>query len=256
MLNPQSKYKHLFFDLDHTLWDFKTNSACAMQQSLEELRLLEQLPSFDVFFDFYEQVNDRLWEEYRQGTTSRAELSERRFSEPFEQFHLHGVSAQQANDVYLEFMAQQKILVSGTTELLHELQAQKYQLHIISNGFVEVQERKLQSAGIASFFQSITLSEHVGAPKPKSAIFEYALKNVNARKSESLMIGDDWRNDVLGAINFGIDAVLFQESKPTYLEIKEQVSMSTFSCLNLKQAQKRKCYAVSQLLDIRDILKQ
>ncbi|MFV0522366.1 MAG: YjjG family noncanonical pyrimidine nucleotidase [Mangrovibacterium sp.] len=254
MINTQHKYKHLFFDLDHTLWDFKTNSAESMRCCLEQLQILNQLPSFEIFFDFYEQVNDRLWEEYRQGITSKAELSERRFSEPFTHFEITHVKAEDANELYLKFMGEQKKLFPGCVHMLDMLREQGYLLHIISNGFIEVQMRKLQSAGIDSYFQSVTLSEMVGSPKPKPAVFEYALKNSNARKTQSIMIGDDWKNDVLGAINFGMDTILFQESKPDYPEIIQACQETGYLSLELKFTKKISCFHAEKLADIPTIL--
>ncbi len=255
MIKTLNKYRHLFFDLDHTLWDFKTNSEQAMKLCLTHLQVIDKLPSFDAFFSFYEQVNERLWEEYRQGITNKVELSERRFAEPFAHFNIQGVDAVQANALYIEFMGEQKKLFPGCVELLRELQTKGFEMHIISNGFIEVQTKKLESAGIQSYFKSITLSEMVGAQKPKPAIFEYALKNSNARKTESIMIGDDWRNDILGALSFGIDAILFQDKEPNYLEIERVNANGAYANLELMQARKQACFYVNKLLDIPQILR-
>lgn len=253
MIRTQTKYKHLFFDLDHTLWDFKSNSERAMHLCLEQLNILPQLPSFADFFAFYEGVNDRLWDEYRQGISTKEELRSRRFAEPFAHFGIKH-DAEQANSFYLDLMNEQTQLFPGCTELLSELKVLGYQLHIISNGFVEVQHKKMQSAGIAHFFQSITLSETVSAPKPKAAIFEYALRNVNARKSESIMMGDDWNNDVMGAIRFGIDAVLFQAKRPNYTEVLQIEDYNAYSTLHLDRSPKCQCFWVANLLDIIPLL--
>lgn len=255
MINTTCKYKHLFFDLDHTLWDFKTNSELAMKQCLAQSQLLSNLPSFADFFSFYEQVNDRLWEEYRQGTTTKAELTMRRFAEPFQHFGLQQ-DPEQVNSLYLDLMGQQTQLFSGCVEMLEQLKAKGFMLHIISNGFIEVQNNKLQSANIAHYFQSVTLSEIVGSPKPKPDVFAYALKNSNARKSQSIMIGDDWRNDVLGALNFGIDAILFQEQDASYPEISSVSNCGGYGQLALTQARKQACFQVKNLLDIPTLLCQ
>lgn len=242
-------YKHLFFDLDHTLWDFKSNSARAIEQCLTQLQLLDKVPSFQSFFAYYESTNSRLWEEYRQRKTTKEQLLEQRFAEPFAHFKL-ACHPQQTSQLYMQLMSQQNQLMPHTKELLEVLHTKGFTLHIISNGFIETQAHKLQSAGIHHYFQTITLSEQVGSAKPKPAIFAHALKNTNASKKNSIMIGDDWTNDVLGALRFGIDAILLQTNKANYAEVAQCHQKERFWQLELQHPQKKKCYQVESLIDI------
>jgi len=110
-------------------------------------------------------------------------------------------------------MPNQKILNDGVTEILQYLKKKRYQINIITNGFSEVQRKKIETSGLKPFFDKIFISEEIKSPKPDRAIFEHAIKSSNARKNSSLMVGDDWEVDVLGALKFGIDAVWFQNSR-------------------------------------------
>ncbi len=215
-----ARYKHIFFDLDHTLWDFETNAKAAMQHTLQELGILSQLKSFPDFYALYSTINDRLWDEYRKGETSKAELTEQRFSEPFAHFNINNVSPKEVNDYYLSSMAEQTTLMPGCIDLLNYLKSKSYQLHIITNGFIEVQQKKLESSNIAEYFNTVTMSEMAGFAKPKPQVFQFALKNANARKLDSCMIGDDWANDILGAVNVGLDAILYRSKLDAYPELK------------------------------------
>ena len=203
------KYTHLFFDLDNTIWDFNANSYDALQVALGRLELLDPIGSYDDFFKIYSEVNERLWEQYRQGTMTKKVLSVQRFEESFEK---HGTPLPKGgatvNDTYLNEMPLQTRLVNGASELLDYLYG-KYEMSVITNGFKEVQYDKIQKSGLSKYFRKIFISEEIGAQKPDKQIFEYAVKSMNAKKKKSLMIGDSWDADIIGALNFGIDQVYF-----------------------------------------------
>ncbi len=203
------KYTHLFFDLDNTIWDFNANSYDALQVALDRLELLDPIGSYDDFFKIYSDVNEKLWEQYRQGSMTKKVLSVQRFEESFEK---HGTplpkGGASVNETYLSEMPLQTRLVDGARELLDHLHG-KYEMSVITNGFKEVQYDKIQKSGLSKYFRKIFISEEIGAQKPDKLIFEYAVKSMNAKKKKSLMIGDSWDADIVGAMNFGIDQVYF-----------------------------------------------
>ncbi|MDX9882478.1 MAG: YjjG family noncanonical pyrimidine nucleotidase [Prolixibacteraceae bacterium] len=203
------KYDHIFFDLDHTLWDFESNSREALRLTLEKHNLLYQLPSFDEFVSVYEAVNSRLWDDYREKKISKFLLTSQRFSMSLDPFEVKDYDSQELNDCYLDFMAGQTGLYPRVMETLWWLKTRGYQIHIITNGFQEVQYKKLKSSGLDQFISRVFISEVVQSPKPERAIFEYALKSCNAKKTRSIMVGDNWEVDIVGALNFGIDQVMF-----------------------------------------------
>lgn len=202
-------YDHLFFDLDNTLWDFTTNSRLAMYQTLEQIGILDQLASFDIFFEVYEQINKSLWTEYHNRMIDKKMLIIERFSRSLQQFGFQNMNWEEVNEKYLESMAIQTGLFPGTIETLRYLQNKGYEMHIITNGFREVQREKLKNCGLNDFFHKVFISEEIKSNKPHRQIFEYALKSVNARKRKSIMIGDSWETDIKGAMDFGLDQIMF-----------------------------------------------
>lgn len=203
------KYTHLFFDLDNTIWDFSSNSFDALYVALDKLKLLDQIGPFDAFFKIYSDVNDNLWDLYRKGLMTKKVLSVQRFEEAFEK---NGtpltMGGEIVNATYLAEMPLQTKLVNGARKVLDYLHG-RYDVAIITNGFREVQYDKILKAELSKYFRKIFISEEVGAQKPRKEIFEYAIKSMNAPKSSSLMIGDSWDVDIIGAMNFGIDQIYF-----------------------------------------------
>lgn len=211
---PKSKYTHLFFDLDNTLWDFTTNSKLALRIALEELQLSEYVGDFGSFFNIYHQVNEHLWDLYRKGEITKKKLSCQRFEESFLKNGTPlSVSGDVVNDTYLRHMPHQTHLVPGARELLDYLYPH-YQMAIITNGFKEVQFDKLTRSDLSRYFKKIIISEEVGAQKPNPEIFEHALKSMNAPKRKTLMIGDSWEADILGAQKSGLDQVFLLSDEP------------------------------------------
>jgi putative hydrolase of the HAD superfamily len=207
------KYSHLFFDLDNTLWDFEKNSFFAMKETFRRFGFSERKIEFQLFFDTYKKHNHRLWQEYRNGDIHKNELTRLRFQQTFDDLNIEKADPFEMNLLYLNKMPKQTHLVAGTIRLLEYLKSNGYLLFIITNGFREVQYKKLEDTGLKPFFTKVFISEDVKAPKPSPEIFEYAIKSANARKKSSLMVGDDLDVDILGALNFGIDAVLFDSGR-------------------------------------------
>lgn len=205
----KKKYTHIFFDLDNTLWDFKTNSLHAMESTFNLLGLKEKGVDFNHFFEVYSEHNHQLWTAYRKKEVKKKELTRLRFQLTFDDLNITGVDAAGMNDLYLQEMPKQTFLIDGAEELLQKLKAAGYKLYIITNGFVEVQHKKMESSGLQPYFEKVFISEELKVPKPGREIFEHAIKSGNAKKTSSLMIGDDWEVDIEGALNIGIDAVFY-----------------------------------------------
>jgi len=206
---PSQKYTHLFFDLDNTIWDFNSNSYDALYVALDKLQLLDLIGSYDAFFKIYSKVNDNLWDLYRHGLITKKVLSVQRFEETFEKYGTPlNIGGEVVNATYLTEMPLQTKLVEGARKVLDYLHG-RYDVAIITNGFKEVQYDKIIKSGLSKYFRKIFISEEIGAQKPKKEIFEYAIKSMNAPKNSSLMIGDSWDADIVGAMNFGIDQIYF-----------------------------------------------
>ena len=212
-MNQKKRYTHLFFDLDNTLWDFNTNSFHAMQKVFAIYNLHFGNTHFQLFYNAFVKNNSFLWEEYRNNKVVKKELIRLRFQYTFNDLNITGINPEEMNQVYLSEMPKQKKLVDGAKQVLDYLKSKGYVLSVISNGFASVQYHKLDATGIKHYFGKIYISEEIKSPKPARKIFDYALKSSNARKKLSLMIGDDLESDVKGALNFGIDAVLFDPDK-------------------------------------------
>ena len=232
----RTKYTHIFFDLDNTLWDFETNSENAMKVAC--LKYLPEKIEFDVFFKTYAEINHQLWFLYRQNGITKKELTRRRFQDTFEKLGIEGVNPEEMNSYYLHVMPDQKLLTEGTIELLDYLKSRFYKMAIITNGFSEVQRKKLETSGLNHYFTGVFISEEIKSPKPEKAIFEHALTSMNARKSQSIMIGDDWEVDVIGASRFGMDAMYFRKDSLKKADIQEEETIcrtKIFKTENLKE---------------------
>ncbi len=218
-------YKHIYFDLDRTLWDFESNSKDTFVDIIDKYNLLHRVGSIDTFLVSYRKYNDRLWLQYREKKIEKRILRWKRFYLTMLDFNIDDIElAKQIGEDYLDISKTKKKLFPFTHEILNYLH-KKYELHIITNGFEEVQFSKLDNCGLRKYFTEIITSEKVGVQKPKPEIFEFALQAASANSSESLMIGDDVEVDIKGAKNLGIDQVHFNfirqnpSTKATY-EIK------------------------------------
>lgn len=213
--------KHIFFDLDHTLYDFETNSAKALEVAFNQLDLLQRGISVADFLPVYVPINKNLWDLYRDNLISQHELRYRRFKDSFDQllFTITDAEIQQISDTYISELPNFATLFPHADQVLQELSI-NYQLHIITNGFETIQLKKLKQANIQNYFQTITHSESVGYKKPDKRIYEHALLTAEARAQESIMIGDCEIADYSGAINAGMHAVLFDPQNSSNLNEK------------------------------------
>lgn len=203
--------KHLFFDLDHTLWDFEKNSQEAMVEIYAELKLKEALGTdFIDFFSVYKEYNEQLWGFYKKGEVDRETVRNERFVKSFAHFNCNNEPlALKASELYVQISPYKTSLFAGAIETLLQLQSERYCLHIITNGFNEVQFIKLKNSGLQSFFNTVTTSEMAGANKPSPGIFSHALRQAGALAEHSIMIGDSEEADISGANMMGIKSVLF-----------------------------------------------
>jgi putative hydrolase of the HAD superfamily len=204
------RYTHIFFDLDHTIWDFDKNAEETLHELFEVYRLKDLgLNSADAFIETYTRNNHALWADYHLGRISKETLRETRFKKTFLDLGLSpDVIPTKFEDDYVALGPTKTNLFPDAHETLTYLQG-KYTLHLISNGFRESTEMKVSKTGLTKYFKHVFISEVVGYNKPDKAIFEHALKTGGAKKEESLMIGDSLEADIYGALNFGIDAIFF-----------------------------------------------
>lgn len=218
-------YACYLFDIDRTLWDFDRNAAAALTRMLEgSPALLRRAGTAEAFIRTYEACNHRLWEDYESGKIGKEELRWRRFFEAWEAFGLRDESlAREWGGRYLEEMVQGTLLMPYAREVLDFLSAAGARIGAVTNGFAEVQRRKLERSGILDRFHTIVISEEVGCLKPAPAIFRIALERIGgvnpedtdgwkALKRQTLMVGDDPRNDIEGAQIFGLDQFLVRKN--------------------------------------------
>lgn len=212
----------VFFDLDHTLWDFETNSALAFRKVFHTHDIDVEV---ERFIALYVPINLKYWDLYRNDLVTQAELRHRRLKDTFDSFD-YEISDEQINFIsekYIEYLPQFNHLHDGTIEVLEYLKP-KYNLHIITNGFDQIQYRKMKNSDIDHYFQTVTNSEMAGVKKPNLKIFEHALSLAKANKSNSIMIGDCIDADVRGALNAGMTAILFNENKKVIAEDVMQIT--------------------------------
>jgi putative hydrolase of the HAD superfamily len=203
------KYKHLFFDLDHTLWDFEANSRQTLQELYDSLQLeAKGVNDFDLFHKNYLLHNDKLWSRYRNGFIKVDELRWKRMWLTLLDFKIANEPlAREMGNLFLDLLPSRKLLFPHTIEILEYLTAKKYQLHLITNGFEKTQHSKLQNSGLDKYFIEVITSEGSNSLKPKKEIFDYAFQKTGATPAESIMIGDTIDVDILGGMNAGIDQV-------------------------------------------------
>jgi putative hydrolase of the HAD superfamily len=208
-MNAKKQYKHIFFDLDNTLWDYRTNMRETFAEIVKELNLTRVGENFDVFVKLFDKNNDKYWTAYRQGLISKEYLRRMRFVDTLEAIgvHDHSIIPPMA-ELYHSRVSRKTNLFPGVRETLAYLK-EKYKLYIITNGFVEIQTNKLESSELGHYFERVFMAEVTGFQKPDKRFFYHALSSVNAKKTESIMIGDDPEADITGARQAGIDQVFF-----------------------------------------------
>ena len=199
------KINHIFFDLDHTLWDFETNSDIAFKTIFKEHKVQVDI---DKFLNYYRDINQHYWKLYREERVSKEDLRYGRLRDTFNKINFK-VEDEIINNLavdYINVLPNSNLLFEGAHEILTHLQS-NYQLHIITNGFNEVQYKKMEMSNLNKYFKTIITSEDAGVKKPNPIIFEYALAQTKATASESIMIGDNWEADIMGAQNAGFDVI-------------------------------------------------
>jgi putative hydrolase of the HAD superfamily len=215
----------IFFDLDHTLWDFEKNSALAFEKVLNKHNIKVNL---DDFLGHYIPLNLKYWELYRHEKITQEVLRYGRLKDTFDllNYDIDDTTIDVLSKEYIQYLPQFNHLFPGTIEVLDYLKS-NYKLHIITNGFQEVQAGKMRNSGIEKYFQTLTNSEMAGVKKPNPKIFEYALSKANVDKSNSIMIGDCLDADVNGALNFGMDAIHFNEKNQQIPKHIKQINYLT-----------------------------
>jgi putative hydrolase of the HAD superfamily len=224
-------YKHLFFDLDHTLWDFDTNSREALEDIYHSLSLAEAgVYDFDLFHKLYLGHNERLWDRYRNGLMKVDDLRWKRMALTLLEFKIgDDALARKMGIEFLDILPTKKVLFPDTAEVLQYLTEKKYNLHLITNGFEKTQHHKLKTAGIDIFFREVITSEGSNSLKPHPEIFDYALLKTGAGIKESIMIGDTPEVDILGARQAGMDQVYVNHTN------NRQVVEATYIVYSLKE---------------------
>ncbi|OXA97527.1 noncanonical pyrimidine nucleotidase, YjjG family [Flavobacterium oncorhynchi] len=220
----------IFFDLDHTLWDFDKNSELAFDRIFSEK--YSEVKTED-FIEKYAPINQACWKLYQEDKITHQELRYNRLKLSFEALD-YTISDDNINQIandYIAFLPDNNHLFDGTIEVLEYLKP-KYKLHIITNGFANVQDRKISNAALGGYFATITNSESAGVKKPNSIIFDYAVNLAQTSKANSIMIGDDFDADVNGALNAGLDAIFFNvkniETPKNYKQINHLLELKKY----------------------------
>lgn len=203
--------RHIFFDLDNTLWDHRENARLTLQEIFDREQVQRRYGiGFVEFHKEYFIINERLWAQIRDGEITKEQLRERRFYDTFLFFGIDNYELSQVFEHnFLDEIIRYNELVPGTLDLLEYLVAKNYRLHILSNGFAEVTARKCELSGISRYFETVTSADEINIRKPHPEIFRHALNKSGARISESVMIGDDWVADIVGAQGIGMEAIFF-----------------------------------------------
>lgn len=209
-------YKQIFFDLDHTLWDFETNSEETLQDMFYEFELNKKgIPDFKIFHDTYMVHNTKMWERFRKGFINRNELRWKRMWLTLLDFKIADEPlVQNISDRYLEVLPTKTNLFPDTIEILDYLAGKNYPIHLITNGFEKTQQQKISHSHIDQYFTYMITSEAAGSLKPDRRIFDYALQKAGCNAEDALMIGDTLEVDILGAQNAGIDQVYYAAERP------------------------------------------
>jgi len=206
-MNKKIIVKDIFFDLDHTLWDFDKNSMLAFKRVFKKFKITIE---FDAFLKIYEPINIEYWKKYREDKVSKENLRRGRLIDSFNFFDLiySTEKIDEIADAYIQELPFDNHLFEGAVEILDYL-ILKYKLHIITNGFEEVQHKKLKNSGIDHYFSTVTTSEEVGVKKPNPKVFLTALNKANSLPTQSVMIGDSLEADILGANNIGMQTIFY-----------------------------------------------
>ena len=206
------QYKDLFIDFDDTLYDTYGNAVIALRETFDYFQLKRYFSDPQVFYDSYWEANIDLWSRYSRGEITRDNLIVERFRRPLSEGKGIEVTKEfclEVSDRFLDFCSNKPGVVDGAHEVMDYLKKKGYRMHMTSNGFHEVQYKKLAACGLKDYFDNIILSEDAKYNKPSKAYFDYALKIAGAQSDSVLMIGDNLNTDILGALHAGLDAMLF-----------------------------------------------
>jgi putative hydrolase of the HAD superfamily len=238
-LGAGGKYRHLFFDLDHTLWDFEANARATLSELYDSLHLSERgVNDFELFYRNYLVHNDKLWERYRNGYIKQDELRVKRMWLSLLDFKIADDKLSGEMSVrFLELLPTRTILFPDTKEILPYLVNKNYSLHLITNGFEKTQHSKLKYSGLDSYFKEVITSEGSNSLKPQKEIFEFAFQKAGAKPAESIMIGDTIDVDILGAVNAGIDQVHVNHLTKEPVAVVDK-RLPTYTVYSLKELEK------------------
>jgi putative hydrolase of the HAD superfamily len=230
------KYTDLFIDFDDTLYDTYGNAVIALQETFEAFHLEQWFPNPQVFHDAYWQANIDLWTRYSRSEITRDYLIVERFRRPLSEGQ--GLEVTEAlclemSDKFLDFCANKPGVVDGAHELMDYLRSKGYRMHMCSNGFHEVQYRKLAACGLRDYFDTIILSEDAGVNKPSPLYFDYAFKASEANRETTLMIGDNLQTDILGAHDVGLDTIFFNRWNNEPFDIPTYTVMGLREIINI-----------------------
>ena len=212
------KIQHIFFDLDNTLWDHRRNAYLTLKEIFKKEQITDRFNlDFEEFHTEYFTINERLWEQIRDGEIDKEYLREHRFYDTFLFFGIDDFDLSETFETqFLDEILNYNDLVEGAFEILEYLSEKKYKLHILSNGFKEVTFRKCELSGIKNYFQTITSADEINIRKPQPEVYDYSLKKAGAKIEESMMIGDDWIADVEGGKSFGLEVVFLDVFNDNY----------------------------------------
>ena len=230
MINKET-ITDLFFDLDHTLWDFEKNSALTFDQLLIDYQIPVRL---DDFLKVYVPLNLEYWKAFREQRMDKETLRYRRIKDTFDQLEISidDDMVFTLADAYIQNLPEHNHLFPGAIEVLDKLK-ERYSLHIITNGFREVQHFKMRNAGLTPYFSTVTDSESVGVKTPNPLIFQKALSDASCNPTSSVMIGDSYEADILGALQVGMNAIHFmplvKKHPQEYQEIDNLIQLSFLS---------------------------
>ena len=233
------KYRHLFFDPDHTLWDFEANARGTLSELYDSLQLKKRgVYDFELFYRNYLVHNDKLWERYRNGYIKQDELRVKRMWLTLLDFKIADDKLAEAMNVrFLDLLPTRTILFPDTKEILQYLANKNYLLHLITNGFEKTQHSKLKYSGLDIYFKEVVTSEGSNSLKPQKEIFEFAFQKAGAKPSESIMIGDTIDVDILGAVNAGIDQVHVNHLTKEPVPVLNN-KLPTYTVYSLKELEK------------------
>lgn len=224
-------YNDLFFDLDHTIWDFELNSKETLWDLHQKYALATKgINDFDTFYSQYSVHNHRLWDRYTKGFIKQEELRWKRIYLSLLDYKIADEAlAKNMSHDYLDILPNKKNLFPYTIEILEYLKSKAYKMHLITNGFESVQFKKIKNSNLSEYFIEVITSEASNSLKPNKEIFEYALKSAKAKVESSIMIGDNESADIQGAINAGMDSIFVN-----HLQVKPTVP-ATYTITHLKE---------------------